>query len=226
MQHSPSVASVSQPGRVRAFLMRDVMTSRSIRWRVIVLQVVAILVLAFGSFGAFYAHGFIDDQIHQELAPQQIFFPASAATGLPSDLSAYAGQQVLTGDQAQAYADKFIALHLQEIGQGHPYSYWSALAQKATDPTAKAQEQGIADTLFKGETLRSILNQAWTFSVIAQLALYAAIGLLLATIVVLAALAFEVIEALQAKVPEHGAAPVPEVFPRTPVSRGEPAAIN
>ena len=130
MQHSPSVASVSQPGRVRAFLMRDVMTSRSIRWRVIVLQVAAILVLAFGSFGAFYAHGFIDDQIHQELAPQQIFFPASAATGLPSDLSAYAGQQVLTGDQAQAYADKFIALHLQEIGQRHPYSYWSALAQK------------------------------------------------------------------------------------------------
>ena len=173
--------------------------TKAIRWRVIVLQVVAVLVLGFGSFGAFYANSFINDQIHQELAPQQIFFPASAAQGLPADLNAYAGQQVLNGDQAHAYAENFIGLHLSEIGKGHPYSYWSGQAMAATDPTVKAADQGIADTLFKGTTLQSMLNEAWTFSVMGQIAFFAGIGLLLAGLVVLVALGFEVVEAVRGK---------------------------
>ena len=53
---------------------------------------------------------------------------------------------MLTGDQAHAYAENFIGLHLKEIGQGHPYSYWSGkaigdrtAAAAATDPTVKTQ---------------------------------------------------------------------------------------
>ncbi len=166
------------------------MTS-AIRWRIIVLQVVAILVLALGSGAAFYANSFTQTQIHDQLAPQQIVFPASAAQGLPSDLSQYAGQQVLTGDQAHAYADKYIGLHLKEIGQNHPYSYWSAQARTATDKAVAAKDQGIADTLFKGETLRSMLNQAWTFSVFGQIAYFAGIGMAIAGVVVLLALIYE-----------------------------------
>ncbi len=169
--------------------------TKAIRWRVIVLQVVAILVLGFGSFGAFYASSFINDQVHSELAPQQIFFPANAAAGLPADLNAYAGQQVTNGDQAHAYADKFIGLHLAKIGQGHPYSYWSGQAIAATDPATKAADQAIADTLFKGETLRTMLTEAWTFSVVAQIALFAGIGLAVAGVIVLVAFGFEVVEA-------------------------------
>jgi len=168
--------------------------TRSIRWRIIVLQAVALLVLAFGSGAAFFANSFTNTQIHDQLAPQQIVFPANAKAGLPADLSQYAGQQVLTGDQAHAYADKFIALHLKEIGQNHPYSYWSTQARIATDPTVAAKDQAIADTLFKGETLRSMLNQAWTFSVIAQIAFYAAIGMAIAAVIVLGTLIFEVAE--------------------------------
>ncbi len=168
--------------------------TRSIRWRIIVLQIVALLVLTFGSGAAFFANSFTTTQIHDQLAPQQIFFPASAAQGLPKDLSQYAGQQVLTGDQAHAYAEKYIALHLSEIGQGHPYSYWSAQARAATDPKVAAADQAIADTLFKGETLRSMLNQAWTFSVIAQIALYAGIAFAIAALIVLGTLVFEVVE--------------------------------
>jgi predicted outer membrane lipoprotein len=171
----------------------------AIRWRIIVLQLVAILVLAFGAGAAFYASNFTADQIHQQLAPQQIFFPQDAKSGLPADLSQFAGQQVLNGDQAHAYAEKFIGLHLKEIGQGHPYSYWSAQARAETDAAKQAQDQGIADTLFKGETLRSILNQAWTFSVIGQIAFYGALGMLAAALVVLAALAFEVVEVVRGK---------------------------
>jgi hypothetical protein len=171
--------------------------TKAIRWRIIVLQAVAILVFAFGAGGAYYASSFISDQVHQQLAPQQIFFPKNAQSGLPADLSQYAGQQVLNGDQAHAYAEHFIGLHLQEIGQGHPYSYWSGLALRETTPALKAKEQGIADTLFKGETLKSMLNTAWTFAVIGQIAFYAFIGLLIAALVVLAALMFEVVEVMR-----------------------------
>ena len=183
--------------------------TRSIRWRIIVLQIVALLVLAFGSGAAFFANSFTTTQIHDQLAPQQIAFPQNAAQGLPKDLSQYAGQQVLTGEQAHAYAEKFIGLHLSEIGQDHPYSYWSgkaiadrAAAAAATDPTIKdqltaqaAKEQGTADTLFKGETLKGLLNEAYAFSVFGQIAFYATIGLGLAGLVVLGALIFEIIDA-------------------------------
>ncbi|HEX8728313.1 MAG TPA: hypothetical protein VF739_06815 [Ktedonobacterales bacterium] len=189
----------------------------AIRWRIIVLQVVAILVLALGSGAAFYANSFTQAQIHDQLAPQQIFFPADAKSGLPSNLSQYAGQQVLNGDQAHAYAEKFIGLHLQEIGQGHPYSYWSGQARAATDPAVAAKDQGIADTIFKGETLRSMLNQAWTFSVFGQIAFYAGIGMAAAGLIALAALGFEVFEMATGR--ETGAIVKAEaVKPRTPVS--------
>ncbi len=173
--------------------------TRSIRWRIIILQIVALLVLAFGSGAGFVANSFTTTQIHDQLAPQQIFFPANTAQGLPKDLSQYAGQQVLTGEQAQAYAEKYIGLHLSEIGQGHPYSYWSTQARLATDPTVAAKDQAIADTLFKGETLRSMLNQAWTFSVIAQIAFIAGIAFAIAAVVVLGTLIFEVAEMVTGK---------------------------
>jgi hypothetical protein len=173
--------------------------TKSIRWRIIVLQAVMVLVLGFAAGGALYASNFINQQVHDQLAPQQIFFPASAKQGLPADLSQYAGQQVVNGDQANAYAENFIGLHLKEIGQGHPYSYWSGLARTATDPKVAAQDQAIADTLFKGDTLQSMLNTAWTFWTIGQIAFVAFWVLLGAGIVVLATLAFEVIELVRGK---------------------------
>lgn len=168
--------------------------TRGLRVRIVILQLVAVIGLAVGSFGAFFAYNFTNSQIHDMLAPQEISFPQTAAQGLPDDLSAYAGQQVLNGDQAHAYAEKFIGLHLKEIGSDHPYSYWSGQARSLTDPAAKAKAQGIADTLFKGETLRAILNEAWSFSVFGQIAYYAGIGLAIVAAVVLLALIFEVIE--------------------------------
>lgn len=173
--------------------------TRAIRWRIIVLQIIALLVFAGASGGAFYASNFTATQIHDQLAPQQIYFPASAAQGLPANLSQYAGQQVLTGEQAHAYATDFIGLHLKEIGQGHPYSYWSAQAMTATDPAVAAKDQAIADTLFKGATLQSMLNTAWTFSVFGEIAFWAGAGLALAGLAVAGALAFEVTEVARGK---------------------------
>jgi hypothetical protein len=186
--------------------------TKSIRWRIVVLQIVALLVLAFGSGAAFFANSFTTNEIRSELTPQQIYFPADSAHGLPADLKAYAGQQVVNGDQAHAYADKFIGLHLTEMGQGHPYSYWSAQARAATDPAVAAKDQGIADTLFKGETLRTMLNQAWTFSVIAQIALVAGIAFAVAAVVVLGTLIFEIAEMVTGRETVKAVAPkVPEM---------------
>ncbi len=173
--------------------------TKSIRWRVIVLQAVMVLVLGFASGGALYASQFITTQIHDQLAPQQIFFPANAKQGLPADLSAYAGQQVVNGDQAHMYAQDFIGLHLKEIGQGHPYSYWSGLARSTTNPTLAAKDEGIATTLFQGDTLQSMLNTAWTFYTIGQIAFIAFFGLLAAGIIVLGTLVFEVAELVRGK---------------------------
>jgi hypothetical protein len=202
--------------------------TNAIRWRIIVLQVVAFLVLAFGAGGALYAHNFTSDQVYQQLAPEQIYFPASTAQGLPADLSQYAGQQVVNGDQAHAYADKYIALHLKETGQGHPYSYWSNQARVATDPAAKAQAQTIADTLFKGDTLRTMLNTAWTFWVIGQIAFYAFIGLLVAALIVLGALVFEVYEVVRGKETVQAVALMPggAMPSKTAPITGEPAGVN
>jgi hypothetical protein len=204
----------------------------AIRWRIIVLQVVAIFVLAIGTVGAYAAYSFTNAQIHDQLAPQQIFFPKDAAAGLPDNLKAYAGQQVLTGEQAHAYAEKFLGLHLSEIGQGHPYAYWSgkaiadrAAAAAATDPTIKAdltaqaaKEQGTADTMFKGETLKGLLNEAYAFSVFGQIAFYATIGLGLAGLVILGALLFELIDARRSRYS------VMQLAPTAPIR--EPVAVN
>jgi hypothetical protein len=171
----------------------------SIRWRIIILQAVAVLVFAGAAYGTHYAATFTQSEIHDQLAPQQIYFPPNTNAGLPDTLAAYAGQQVLTGDQAHAYAEKFIGLHLSEIGQGHPYSYWSGLALTEKDPTKLAQDNAIANTLFKGETLKSLLNEAYAFSVFGQIAYYAMFGLIVAAGIILAALLFELAEAYRAR---------------------------
>jgi hypothetical protein len=195
--------------------------TKAIRWRIIVLQVIAILVLAGASFAAFYASNFTSTQIHDQLAPQLIYFPQSAAQGLPANLSQYAGQQVVNGDQAHAYAEKFIGLHLKEMGQGHPYSYWSGQARSATDPAVAAKYQALADTMFKGDTLRTMLNTAWTFSVIGQIAFYAGIGLAIAGLAALMALGFEVYELIRGKeVAEVVAIAPSDTSPRTLTTAG------
>ena len=63
----------------------------AIRWRIIVLQVVALFALVIGTVGAYAAYSFTNAQIHDQLAPQQISFPKDAAAGLPDNLKAVRG---------------------------------------------------------------------------------------------------------------------------------------
>src|SRR5689334_1312121 len=79
-----------------------------------------------------WAHTFIGNEVHTQLAAQQIFFPPanSKAVAAPefAAMRPYGGQQLTTDAQAQVYADHFIANHLKEIGGGKTYSQLSALS--------------------------------------------------------------------------------------------------
>src|SRR5579884_2956019 len=103
--------------------------------------VVAIVLIAAGALLT-WAHVFVGDQVHNQLAAQQIFFPPAAAFAHPkagteitpsmvNTIKPYAGQQLLTGPQAKAYADNFIAVHLSEMPYGGVYSKVSAAAMAA-----------------------------------------------------------------------------------------------
>ncbi|NNN03146.1 MAG: hypothetical protein HKL87_04030 [Acidimicrobiaceae bacterium] len=131
--------------------------------------------LATGSL-LMWGYSFASSTVRNQLSAQKIYFPPKGSSALaPSDigpyLNQYAGQQMLNGAQAQAYADHFIAVHLKEIGGGLTYSQLStkALAQP-NNATLAAQ----VDTVFKGDTLRSMLLDAYAFWTFGQIAWWSA----------------------------------------------------
>jgi len=110
--------------------------------------------------------GHYDKQVvHDQLAPQKIFFPKPATN---PGLAAYAGQQVLTGKQAKLYAQDQIGVDLTKVAGGKTYAQvsgeWIAGGMKNTTLA------GERTTLFMGETLNGLLLNAWGWSVIGMIA--------------------------------------------------------
>jgi hypothetical protein len=135
-------------------------------------------------WGSTYVHNTVQNQ----LAAQQIYFPAQSAFAHPKagteitpnmipSVSQYAGEQLLTGQQAEAYADHFIAQHITNMSGGKTYSQLSA--ESMAQPN-NAKLAGLVDTVFKGEALRSMLLNAygwWKVSQITFIASLIAFGL-------------------------------------------------
>ena len=132
------------------------------------MMLVGILALVGGSY--------TKQVVHNQLAPQKIFFPAAGSPALLPGIKQYAGQQLLSGDQAKAYANNFINVHLSKIAGGKTYSQVSALAIAAPTNTTLAAEKA---TLFQGETLRGLLLGAWGWSLVGTIATLAGIILLI-----------------------------------------------
>ena len=136
------------------------------------------------SWGSTYTH----NMVHNQLAAQQIFFPPKAAFAHPKagteitpsmipSVSQYAGQQMVTGQQAESYADNFIAVHINTIAGGKTYSQLSAASLAQPNNVELARQVA---TVFKGETLRSMLLNAfgwWKVSQITYIAALIAFGL-------------------------------------------------
>jgi hypothetical protein len=137
---------------------------------------IAIVLLVAGGLLT-WASSFISDQVHTELSAQQVFFPPKGSPALASPdigpfLNKYAGQQLTTGPQANAYAKHFIAVHLVKAGGGKTYSQLSTLAQTQPNNTKLADQVA---TVFKGETLRGLLLNAYAFATMGTIAGIAAI---------------------------------------------------
>ena len=135
----------------------------------------AVLLVAGGLllWGSAYVHNTVQSQ----LSAQQISFPPAAAFAHPKagteitpsmvpSVSQYAGQQLLTGQQAEAYADHFIAVHIANMGGGKTYSQLSAESIAQPGNTALA---ATVNTVFKGETLRSMLLNAYGWWKVSQI---------------------------------------------------------
>jgi len=120
---------------------------------------------------------FAESNVHDRLAAQKIYFPPEGSEALASPeigpyLNRYAGQQLVTGEQALAYADHFIGVHLSEVADGKTYSEVSTLARENPDDQELA---GQVETLFRGTMLRGVLLDAYAFWKFGQIALLAGI---------------------------------------------------
>ena len=105
--------------------------------------------------------------VHDQLVPQKITFPAANSPALLPGIRQYAGQKLVNGSQAKAYANNFINVHLSEIAGGQTYAQVSTAAIAAPKNAKLAEEKA---TLFQGETLRSILLTAWGWSLVGTIA--------------------------------------------------------
>jgi hypothetical protein len=141
-----------------------------------------------------WGSNFAQDYVGDELSSQHISFPDQATLQDQgrTDLLNYAGEQVTTGAEAEAYAS-FINGHLAGIAGGATYADMGTPVREAQDAVTAAQEagkdqatvaqlqakadelSGQRDSLFKGETLRGLLLSTFAWSTIGRIAGIAAI---------------------------------------------------
>ncbi|MDA8069508.1 MAG: hypothetical protein M0T77_13010 [Actinomycetota bacterium] len=148
-----------------------------------------------------WGSSFASNNVHNQLAQQQIYFPSqseisavkaeyakggqkavtdpefpNAKLMIPA-LSPYAGKQLLTGAEAQAYANDFIGQHLYAMPLHGVYSKVSAAFRAAKPGSKAAAEYGALEaTVFQGTTLRGLLLEAYGFGTVGSVMMWGAIA--------------------------------------------------
>jgi hypothetical protein len=156
---------------------------RLVSWSGLIVAIVLILVGAMAVYGG----NFGQQNVQDRLEPEKVMFPPFdvMTPEEQQEVGDFAGQQVTDGVQAEAYA-RFIAGHLVFINEGKTYAETSAAAREEGIPEDQAAElQAKADTLFKGETLRAILLNAYGWWTVSTIAVFAGYVMILAGIVML-----------------------------------------
>jgi hypothetical protein len=133
-----------------------------------------------------YGGNFATDQVAAQLEPQAITIPAENGDPKVTDevkkFFADNGDKVMTtGKQAQMYADHYIGFHMSVMPTYAAASgaNRAAAGALAADPTnaklqlAAKQASGTVETVFKGETLRGMLLNAYAFGTLGQIAMVA-----------------------------------------------------
>jgi hypothetical protein len=148
------------------------------------------------------ASSFVNGQVASQLSAQKITMPTAQAYGslAPEDqaaLAPYAGQEMTTGAQAQAFADHYIAAHLKALGGGRTYEdvsgeYIKMSKDPSADPTKLKELGDLRQTMFMGATLRSMLLTAYAFGTMGVIAGIAAVAAFVgaAVLLILALLGF------------------------------------
>lgn len=170
---------------------------------------IAALLLILGlvmTSNANFSRKYVTDQLEQ----QKITF--KAADKLTAEekqfgcLVDHAGQALVTGKQAECYANHFIGLHVKNTANGLTYAELGDVqtglrakitqAQNTGDADLAALQKQLADatsqreTVFKGETLRGLLLTSYGFSTLGEKADQAAtVAYLAAGVMVLLSLA-------------------------------------
>lgn len=152
-----------------------------------------------------FAETYVKDQLGQQ---KIIFTPVAFLTAEEKKSVCVvdnAGKPLITGKQAECYANEYIGLHVKGFNDGKTYSQTSgesramkakaAEAKTAGSPDAAALADqaavlaGKTDFLFRGETLRGLLLTSYGFSIFGEragqagsVAFAAALVLLLASI--------------------------------------------
>jgi hypothetical protein len=157
----------------------------------ILIAIGGVATVAFFVAGALLLWGsnFAEDYVDDELSSQNITFPPAAALEEEgrTDLLDFAGQDVNTGPEAEAYAS-FIDGHLQGIADGATYADLGTPEREATaaveEATASGADEatiaeleadaaaisGQRNSLFKGETLRGLLLTAYAWATVGRIA--------------------------------------------------------
>ena len=130
-----------------------------------------------------WASSFAGNQVHDQLAMQDITMPAKAQLETKAQhdaLDKYAGQKMTTGAQARAFADQYILVHMNAAGGGKTYEEVSGEFLKLSDAEKASPDgqklAGLRQTLFMGNTLRGELLTAYAFGTLGLIASYAAIA--------------------------------------------------
>src|SRR5579864_2425260 len=129
------------------FQMRRTTFDKLLGWIGMSLGVALLAVGGLLLWGSAYVHNTVQGQ----LAAQQITFPPASAFAHPKagteitpsmvpSVSQYAGQQLLTGQQAQSYADNFIAVHITNMTGGQTDAQLSAKALANPNDTKLAAQ--------------------------------------------------------------------------------------
>jgi hypothetical protein len=156
-----------------------------------VVEAVIVLVLAIGGGLLAWGGGFANDMVHDQLSDQKIFFPEAGSPALDPEtypgLQQYAGEAVDSGPKAKAYANEYIAVHLEQSTGDRTYSELSTASRANPED---AELKGLVETAFRGETLRGLLLYAWGWSVVASIAMIVAYGAFALAGIVLLALVY------------------------------------
>jgi len=132
--------------------------------------VLTLFLLVAGVLGL-WAYSFTNTNVHNQLAEQQIVFPSQAAFAAAKPgteitpgcfpISRSTRPAPHDGAQAEAYADHFIAVHLQEIGGASPTHSSRPRQCTAQGSAAYTADEAVVQTVFQGTTLRGLLLEAY-----------------------------------------------------------------